>query len=97
MGIIIADELDLLGNGVIVANVYVNIDMIKVQKSNIPDFIYEIEADKQIFVNKLMRTQQNRNVISTERVSTTSNVLTNIEDQLYTALKTEYTSYTDDL
>jgi len=97
MGIIIADELDLLGNGVIVANVYVNIDMIKVQKSNIPDFKYEIYADKQIFVNKLMRTQQNRNVISTERVSTTSNVLTNIEDQLYTALKTEYTSYTDDL
>ena len=97
MGIIVADELDLMGNGVIVANCYVNIDRIKVQKSNIPDFIYEIEADKQIFVNKLMRTQQNRNVITTERVSTTSNVLTNIEEQLYTALKTEYTSYTDDL
>jgi hypothetical protein len=87
MGIIVADELDLMNNGVIVTNCYVNI----------ADFKYVIAACKQIFVNKLMRTKQNRNVISTERISITSNVLTNIEDQLYTALKTEYTSYTDDL
>ena len=97
MGIIVADELDLMGNGIIVTNCYVNIDMITIEKSNIPDFKYVIAACKQIFVNKLMRTKQNRNVISTERISITSNVLTNIEDQLYTALKTEYTSYTDDL
>jgi hypothetical protein len=97
MGIIVADELDLMGNGVTVANCYVNIDRILITKSNIPDFIYEINADKQIFVNKLMRTEQNRNVIATQNVGTTSNVLTNIEDQLYTAMKTEYTSYTDDL
>jgi|TARA_B110000858_G_C17566324_1_gene364770 hypothetical protein len=97
MGIIVADELDLMGNGVTVPNCYINIDRILIKKSNIPDFIYEINADKQIFVNKLMRTEQNRNVIVTERVSTTSNVITNVEDQLYTAMKTEYTSYTDDL
>jgi len=97
MGLIVADELDLMGNGVIVPNCYVNIDRIVITKSNIPDFKYEINADKQIFVNKLMRTEQNRNVISTQPVGTTSNVLTNIEDQLYTAMKTEYTSYTDDL
>ena len=97
MGIIVADELDLMGNAVTVPNCYINIDRILIKKSNIPDFIYEIEADKQIFVNKLMRTEQNRNVIVTERVSTTSNVITNVEDQLYTAMKTEYTSYTDDL
>ena len=97
MGLIVADELDLMGNGVIVPNCYVNIDRIVITKSNITDFKYEIAADKQIFVNKLMRTEQNRNVIVTERVSTTSNVITNVEDQLYTAMKTEYTSYTDDL
>ena len=35
MGIIVADELDLMGNGVIVPNCYVNIDRIVITKSNI--------------------------------------------------------------
>ena len=97
MGITVADELDLMGNGVKVTNCYVNIDMITIKKSNIPDFKYEINAYKNIYVNKRMRNDIHTAVIAMETIGTTSNVLTNIEEQLYTTIKNDYTSYTDDL
>ena len=97
MGITVADELDLMGNGVKVTNCYVNIDMITIKKSNIPDFKYEINATEQIYINKSKRDNDNTCIISTKRVGYTSNVLSNIHEELYTKVKTGYTSYTDEL
>ena len=96
MGLIVSDER-VLENGITLTNYYVNIDNIKITKSNIPDFKYCINADKQIYVNKSNRDLSHIRVVKTDHTGVDSNVLTNVEEQLYTEMKKQYTSYTDDL
>jgi len=96
MGIIVSDEFETK-NGIVIGNYYVNIDNIQINKSNVPDFKYEINATEQIYINKSKRDNDNTRIISTKRVSYTSNVLSNIHEELYTKVKTGYTSYTDEI
>lgn len=96
MGIIVSDDFETK-NGIVIGNYYVNVDNIQINKSNVPDFKYEINATEQIYVNKSKRDDDNTCIISTKRVGYTSNVLSNIHEELYTKVKTGYTSYTDEL
>ena len=96
MGIIVTDELEL-ENGMTLTNSYVNVDNINIKKSNIPDCKYCINADGQFYVNKLTRESSHNRTIQLRPLGISSNVLTNVEEQLYTYLKTKYTSYTDDI
>tara|TARA_B110000285_G_scaffold24077_1_gene23182 strand:- start:185 stop:472 length:288 start_codon:yes stop_codon:yes gene_type:complete len=95
MGLIITDE-HVLENGMTLTNYYVNIDNIKIRKSA-DDFKYFINADTQLYVNKSMRDLSHVRLIKKYTTGVGSNVLTNVQEQLYTELKTQYTSYTDDL
>lgn len=96
MGITVADEFET-ELGITITNYYVNIDNIQINKSHIPDFKYEINATKQVYVNKSKRDNIHSCIISRTPIGYTSNVLSNIHEELYTNVKTGYTSYTDDL
>ena len=53
MGIIVSDDFETK-NGIVIGNYYVNVDNIQINRSNVPDFKYEINATEQIYVNKSM-------------------------------------------
>jgi hypothetical protein len=95
MGIVVIDELELSG-GITITDVYININNIEIINSSTPNGKYSIKATKFVYLNKVKR-ESSSSTLTTGFVSIVTDNLTNIEEQLYTELKTEYTSYTDDL
>ena len=96
MGITVADEFET-ETGIVIGNYYVNVDMIQIKKSHIPDFKYEINATKQLYVNKSKRDNEHSCIICRTPIGYTSNVISNVHEELYTQIKAGYTTYTDDL
>ena len=95
MGLIVADDL-ILQNGMTLNDYYINIDDIRILKSNIDDFKYTISANVNYYVNKTARDGQ-KTSIRTQDVIISTDTLTDIHSQLYEELKKSFTNFTDDL
>ena len=96
MGIIVTSDLELT-NGITINNFYVNINHIEIVKSRVENIKYTIKAYRQIYVNKSKRDTDESSIIDSQPVVVRTQNLTNIEEQIYTELKFDYTSFTDDL
>jgi|SRR6056300_1613278 hypothetical protein len=92
MGIIVTSELELT-NGITINDFYININHIEIVKSRVENIKYTIKAQRQIYVNKSKRDI----IIESHPIVICTENLTDLEEQIYTQLKTEYTSYVDDL
>jgi hypothetical protein len=103
MGIIVTSE-HTLTNGITLTNLYANIQDIQIRRvvtpalvEGEPDMKYSIMARKQVYVNKDVRQSNEGAVLESVMIGLLTTSLTNLEEQLYTKLKTEYTSCVDDL
>jgi hypothetical protein len=92
MGIIVTSDLELT-NGITINDFYVNINHIEIVKSRIENIKYNIRAQRQIYLNKSKRDI----IIESHPIIICTENLTDLEEQIYTKLKTEFTSYVDDL
>ena len=95
MGLIVADDL-ILQNGMTLNDYYINIDDIRILKSNIDDFKYTISANVNYYVNKTAREGQKTSV-RIDNVIISTDTLTDIQSKLYEELKKSFTNFTDDL
>jgi hypothetical protein len=95
MGLIVADDL-ILQNGMTLNDYYINIDDIRILKSNIDDFKYTISANVNYYVNKTAREGQKTSV-RIHNVVISTDTLTDIQSKLYEELKKSFTNFTDDL
>ena len=103
MGIIVTSE-HTLTNGITLTNLYVNIEDIRIRRvitpalvEGEPDMKYSIMAKKQIYANKEVRQSNESAVLESVMIGLLTTSLTNLEEQIYTKLKTEFTSCVDDL
>jgi hypothetical protein len=103
MGIIVTSE-QTLTNGITLTNLYVNIEDLRIRRvltpalvEGEPDMKYSIMAKKQIYANKEVRQSNESAVLESVMIGLLTTSLTNLEEQIYTKLKTEFTSYVDDL
>src|SRR6056300_1389525 len=95
MGLIVADDL-ILQNGMTLNDYYINIDDIRILKSNIDDFKYTLSAVANYYVNKTAREGQKTSV-RIHNVVISTDTLTDIQSKLYEELKKSFTNFTDDL
>ena len=95
MGLIVADDL-ILQNGITLNDYYINIDDIRILKSNIDAFKYTISATANYYVNKTAREGRKAS-LNAHDVIISTDTLPNIHSQLYEELKKSFTSFTDDL
>jgi hypothetical protein len=95
MGLIVADDL-VLQNGMTLNDYYVNIDDIRILKSNIDAFKYTLSAVANYYVNKTARDGQ-RTTFDSRKIFISTDTLTDIHSQLYEELKKSFTNFTDDL
>ena len=96
MGIIVTSDLELT-NGITINDFYVNINHIEIVKSRVENIKYTIKAYRQIYVNKSKRDTDESSIIDSQPVVICTQNLTNLEEQIYTELKFDYTSFADDL
>ena len=95
MGIIIADDL-ILQNGMTLNDYYVNLDDIRILKSNIDAFKYTISATANYYVTKTAR-EGLKTPVRTHNVIISSDTMTDMHSQLYEELKKSFTDFNDDL
>ena len=95
MGLIVADDL-ILQNGMTLNDYYINIDDIRILKSNIDAFKYTISATANYYVNKTAREAQKASLRAHDVIISTD-TLADIHSQVYEELKKSFTSFTDDL
>jgi len=103
MGIIVTSETTLT-NGITLTNLYVNIEDLRIRRvltpalvEGEPDMKYSIMVKKQVYINKEVRQSNESAVLESVMIGLLTTSLTNLEEQIYTKLKTEYTSCVDDL
>lgn len=103
MGIIVTSE-HTLTNGITLTNLYVNIEDLRIRRvltpalvEGEPDMKYSIMVKKRVYANKEVRQSNESAVLESVMFGLLTTSLTNLEEQIYTKLKTEYTSCVDDL
>lgn len=94
MGIIVSEEYTNV-NGFVTSGLYVNIDNIKISKSGLESYNYDVEADKRVYISKEARIN-NKEPVEKNRVFVAIDNMDNLHEQIYTEVKKVYPNYTDD-
>ena len=94
MGIIVSEEYTNV-NGFVTSGLYVNIDKIKISKSGLESYNYDVEADKRVYISKEARIN-NKEPVEKNRVFVAIDNMDNLHEQIYTEVKKVYPNYTDD-
>lgn len=95
MGIIVSEEYTNV-NGFVTSGLYVNINNIKISKSGLESYNYDVEADKRVYISKEARIN-NKEPVEKNRVFVAIDNMDNLHEQIYTEVKKVYQNYTDDL
>lgn len=93
MGIISSDQI-VLDVGFEITNYYVNIDNIRINKSHVSEYKYEVSSTGFYYINKEAR-EKFKPTFKQHPVVFTTNTLDNIENQVYTTLKKHFINFTD--
>lgn len=92
MGLIVADEMNVYGLSL--SNCYVNVGNIIISKTGQDDTKYAIRTIVQFYTSQTARVQ-NEQTISTRQLRLLTDDITNLYEQVYTKLKTQFENYTD--
>lgn len=93
MGLIVTDTITL-NNGIEITNYYVNIGEIKITKES--GTSYGLDVKYNFYTSKNARLD-NRKTFEQGHTTISVDTLDNMYTQIYTEVKTNFTSYTDDL
>lgn len=98
MGLIVQDTITL-PNGLNVSSYYVNLGEMEIKKSRNVDTNeceYSIRSEYKCYATKEARLENKDSLLTLTTIILTSN-LDDIETKIYTDIKQNYTTYTDDL
>jgi len=93
MGVIVADILNF-PTGISVTDYYVNVDHIKISKSNVDSFKYSVECTEHLFATRDAR-MTGKAAIMVNRIVLTVDTLDNLLTQIYDNIKSKYETYED--
>lgn len=93
MGITSSDQI-VLDMGLEITNYYVNIDNIRINKSRVEDYKYEVSSMGFYYINKEAR-ENSKPTFKQHPVVFTTDALDDIQTQAYTELKKQFTDFTD--
>lgn len=93
MGIISSDQI-VLDMGLEITNYYVNIDNIRINKSQVEDYKYEVSSTGFYYINKEAR-ENSKPTFKQRQVVFTTDTIDDIQTQAYTELKKQFESYED--
>lgn len=94
MGIISNDKI-VLDMGLEITDYYVNIDNIRINKSQVEDYKYEVSSTSFYYINKEAR-KKFKPTFKQHPVVFTTDAIDDIQTQAYTELKKQFTNFTDD-
>ena len=98
MGLIIQDTITL-PNGLDVSNYYVNLGEMEIKKSRNVDTDeceYSIRSEYKYYATRQARLENKESLLTLTTIVLTSS-LDDIETKIYTDIKQNYTTYTDDI
>ena len=82
--------------GLEITNYYVNIDNIRINKSHVEEYKYEVSSTGFYYINKEAR-ENSKPTFKQHPVVFTTDTLENIQTQSYTELKKQFSNFTDDM
>jgi hypothetical protein len=94
MGIISNDKI-VLDMGLEITDYYVNIDNIRINKSQVEHYKYEVSSTSFYYINKEARVKF-KPAFKQHPVVFTTDTIDDIQTQAYTHLKKQFTNFTDD-
>ena len=95
MGIISGDQI-VLDMGLEITDYYVNIDNIRINKSRIEDYKYDVSSTSFYYINKEAR-EKSKPTFKQHPVVFMTDTVDDIQTQAYTQLKKQFTNFTDDV
>ena len=93
MGIISSDQI-VLDMGLEITNYYVNIDNIRINKSHVEEYKYEVLSTGFYYINKEAR-ENSKPPFKEHTVVFRTDALDDIQIQAYIELKKRFTNFTD--
>lgn len=93
MGIISSDQI-VLDMGLEITNYYVNIDNIRINKSRVEEYKYDVSSTGFYYINKEAR-ENSKPSFKQHQVVFTTDALDDIQTQAYIELKKRFTNFTD--